>query len=84
MIIKDSTINLIVSDPTFSDKNNTDTVYTNVINDDYVNELKEVKFKVSTWDNKKPNYSAVAVRNQSSKYFLDKTYNISCYKGECE
>ena len=85
VFLKDFGIKAIVSDPTFSDKNNTDTVYTNVINDDYVNELKEVKFKVSTWDNKKPNYSAVAVKNiRGSKYFLDKTYNISCYKGECE
>jgi hypothetical protein len=49
-----------------------------------VTELEEIKFKICTWDNKKPNYSAVAYRSGSSFQYLDKTYNKACYSGEAD
>ena len=36
-----------------------DTCYTNVINDEAVSEMDEIKFKVCTSDNKSPSYSIV-------------------------
>lgn len=84
VFLKDFTIKAIISDPTFSDNSDTDTVYTNVIDNDFVSELKEIKFKICTWDNKQPNYSAVAYKSGSTLQFLDKTYNTACYSGEQE
>lgn len=84
VFLKDFEIKAVVSDPTFSENSNTDTVYTNIINDEFVTELKEIKFKIATWDNKKPNYSAVAYRSGDKFQFLDKTYNCSCQAGEAE
>jgi hypothetical protein len=84
VFLKDFEIKAIIADPTFSDVSNTDTVYTNVINDDFVTELEEIKFKISSWDNKKPNYSAVAYSTNNSYQFLDKTYNKACYSGEVD
>lgn len=59
-----------------------DTVYTNIINYDYVNELSDINFKICTWDNKKPNYSAVAYKENSKMFYLDKTINsaLSTYE----
>ena len=48
------------------------------------NELDEIKFKICTWDNKKPNYSAVAYKDGSTLKYLDKTYNIACKSGESD
>ena len=52
----------IIGDPSFSGVGDTDTIYTNTINEEFVTELKEIKFKIATWDNKKPNFSAVAYK----------------------
>ena len=82
VFLKDFQIKAIVGDPTYSNVNDTDTIYTNVINTGFVNELDEIKFKICTWDNKKPNYSAVAYKDGSSLKYLDKTYNIACKSGE--
>lgn len=84
VFLKDFEIKAIVGDPTFSESNNTDTVYTNIINEEFVTELKEIKFKISSWDNKKPNYSAVAYKEGSSFHYLDKTFNKACLSGEAE
>lgn len=67
----------ILSDDEFSD-----TVYTNIINDRFVAELDEIKFRICTWDNKKPNYSAVAYKLDDAYRYLDKTFNNACYDGE--
>lgn len=82
VFLKNFQIKAIVGDPTFSGVNDTDTVYTNLINNTFVNELDDVKFKICTWDNKKPNYSAVAYKNGGTFYYLDKTYNNACQAGE--
>lgn len=64
VFLKNFQIKAIVGDPTFSDANDTDTVYTNVINDAYCTELDEVKFKICTNDLKNPNFSCVAYQTQ--------------------
>ena len=76
VFLKDFKFKAIIGDPTFSKVNDSDTVYTNVINTDYVKELGDIKFKICTWDNKKPNYSSIAIKkNDGTMEYLDKTYN---------
>lgn len=75
VFLKNFKIKAVIGNPAFNDSNESDTVYTNVISDDYVKELKEIQFKICTWDNKKPNYSAVAYTDGTNIKFLDKTYN---------
>lgn len=82
VFLKDFDIKAIIGDPTFSDANDSDTVYTNIINDSFVAELKDIKFRICTWDNKKPNYSAVAYKLNGVYKYLDKTFNNACYDGE--
>lgn len=62
VFLKDFDIKAIIGDPSFSGVGDTDTIYTNTINEEFVTELKEIKFKIATWDNKKPNFSAVAYK----------------------
>lgn len=82
VFLKNFQIKAIVGDPTFSGDSETDTVYTNEIDNSFVSELDEIKFKICTWDNKKPNYNAVAYKSGNTFTYLDKTYNKSCYSGE--
>lgn len=83
VFLKDFNIKAIITDPTFSDAQDTDTKYVNVINKGYVNELSDISWKINTWDNKKPNYSAVAYKDDSNELnWLDKTYNQACNEGE--
>lgn len=82
VFLKDFQIKAIIGDPTFSGANDTDTVYTNTIDDSFVTELKDIKFKICTWDNKQPNYSAVAYKSGGTFAYLDKTFNKSCFEGE--
>lgn len=81
MFIKDFAMKAVIADPSFGD-NDSDTVYTNIINDKFVAELKDIKFRICTWDNKKPNYSAVAYKLNGAYKYLDKTFNNACYEGE--
>lgn len=76
VFLKDFKFKAIIGDPTFSKVNDSDTVYTNIINNSYIKELGDIKFKVCTWDNKKPNYSSVAFKKTDGQMqYLDKTYN---------
>lgn len=76
VFLKDFEIKAIIGDPTFSNKNDTDTEYSLNIDANYVKELEDISFKINTWDNKKPNYSCVAYKDKNGKFqFLDKTYN---------
>lgn len=75
VFLKDFKFKAIIGDPTFSKVNETDTVYTNVINDAFVTEFDEVNFKVCTYDEKKPNYSSVALKEGATMKYLDTTYN---------
>ena len=82
VFLKDFNIKAVIGDPTYSGVNKTDTEYSNIINSGYVNELKKIEFKICTWDNKAPNYSAVAYNNNGNLTYLDKTYCKACYDGE--
>lgn len=76
VFLKNFEIKAIISDPTFSDQNDTDTEYSIDIDTDYVKELSDISFKINTWDNKKPNYSCVAYKDSNGNLqFLDRTYN---------
>ena len=78
VFLKNFEIKAIIGDPTFSDKNDSDTEYSIDIDTDYVKELDAIKFKINTWDNKKPNYSCVAYKDSNGDFqFLDRTYNKS-------
>lgn len=75
VFLKDFDIEAFIGDPTFSDRNNTDTVYTNVIDNNHVQEFDDIEFKICTNDNKAPNYSSVAYMSGSNYYFLGDVYN---------
>lgn len=78
MVLKNFEIKAVIGDPTFSDANDSDTTYTNIINNDFVNDFDEVKFKICTWDNKKPNYNSLAYLGDDGQYyFVDKLYSLA-------
>ena len=53
-----------------------DTEYSNIINEDFVNEMDSEEFAICTWDNKECNYSAVCYSaNGTSFTYLDNVYN---------
>ena len=54
----------------------------NYIQNGSVQEMKGLEFKICTWDNKKPNYSAPAFLNGSTFGYVDKLYNRACQSGE--
>lgn len=56
------------------DYEDTDTEYSNVINEKYIEEFDD-DFKICTWDGKKPNYSAVGQINGANLLYLDTTEN---------
>lgn len=71
--IKDFGITLVTPSNEYVDNDNSDTEYSNVINDDYVKELDDVSFKICTWDNKQPNYSCVIYTDGDTSNYLDTT-----------
>lgn len=83
VFLKKFEMKAIVGDPTYSDVNETDTEYTNVINSGYTEEAEEIEFKVNTYDYKKPNYSSVAYSTDGSNFiYVDKLYNTALASGE--
>lgn len=75
VFLKDFNIKAIIGDPTYSDINKSDTIFTNIIDNNHVQELDEIKFKICTHDNKNPNYSAVGYKNGNTYAFLEQIYN---------
>ena len=67
----------IIGNPTYSENQNDDTIYQRVVNEGYTKELSEIKMKINTWDNKKPNYSSVAYKDGNNLKYLDTTKNIA-------
>ena len=89
MFLKDFKIKSVVTDPTYSKDSNTDTYYTNIIDESFVDELKEITFNISSYDGKKPSYNSVAKRaytdeNDDRQYYLyvDKVINMGLQNGE--
>lgn len=57
-------------------ENDTDTSYTNVIATGAVDKMSDIKFKICTYDNKKPSYSGVDYLDSDNKsVYLKYTYN---------
>ena len=70
-VIKDLKLEVVV-DVADADS---DTEYTNVINTNYASELDKIEFKINTYTDKKPNYSAVAYKKGDDYVYLDTVYN---------
>ena len=70
-----------IGNPENEDKDS-DTEYVNVIDNGSVSAMNKVEFKICTWDNKKPNYSAPAYLSGSTFTFVDKLFNRACQTGE--
>jgi hypothetical protein len=82
VFLKDFAIKPIIGDPTFSDANDTDTEYSNVIDNGSVDDLDDIELKICTYDNKTPSYSAVAHKEGDVYSFLDKVFCEAMYDGE--
>lgn len=68
----------IAKDTTVKDEDwETDTEYTNVINDGYIEEGDDIECKVNTWDSKAPTYSVVMYSNGSTNSYLDTVKNLA-------
>lgn len=70
----------LMGDPTYSDTNSSDTLYTNVLENNSVDDLGKIEFQIHTFDNKENSYGAVGLDGGSS--FVDKTYNKALYNEE--
>ena len=70
-VIKDLKLEVVV-DVADADS---DTEYTNVINTNYASELDKIEFKINTYTDKKPTYSAVAYKKEDDYVYLDTVYN---------
>lgn len=55
----------------------TDTEYTNVINEEYVEEADDIECKINTWDNKAPTYSVVLYDDGNNQSYLDRVKNLT-------
>ena len=76
VFLKDLKMEAVIGNPTYSDKLDDDTIYQRVVDESYTKELSEIKLKINTWDNKKPNYSSVAYKDGNNLKYLDTTKNI--------
>ena len=63
--LKDFSIQLAIAKDSNvkADEWETDTQYTNVINEDYVENGEDMECRINTWDNKAPTYSVVMYSN---------------------
>ena len=71
--LKNFGIELHISNRDLDADTDTDTEYSNIIDEDFVNEMDDVEFKVCSWDNKKANYSAVGEESGTNLLYLDQT-----------
>lgn len=75
VFLKDFDIKAIIGDPTYSDVNESDTIYTNVIDEHHVQDFDEIEFKICTHDNKNPNYSCTAYKDNVGYHFITNLTN---------
>ncbi|MBQ5864155.1 MAG: hypothetical protein IIW66_02025 [Bacteroidales bacterium] len=77
--LKDFSIQLaIAKDTNVKDVDwETDTEYSNIINDEYIEEADGVECKINTWDNKAPTYSVVMLTNGSTTSYLDEVKSLA-------
>lgn len=80
-VLSDLTMTAEISNGMLDDmENDTDTTYTNVIASGAVDKMSDIKFKICTFDNKKPSYSGVDYLDSSNnsvylKYTCNKALN---------
>lgn len=74
--LQDFDIKAVVASFDINQDKDSDTEYSNIIDEDYVNEMEDEEFKICTWDNKECNYSAVAYYNGQFS-FIDTLYKKS-------
>lgn len=78
VLLKNFSIKAVIGDPSYSNLNDSDTVYTNIIDEHHIQELDEIKCKICTNDGKKPNYSSVGYSPDGNTFeFLDRIYNAN-------
>lgn len=80
MALKNFKIEPVITNPNFDTKMDEDTVYTNIIDTRNAEEMDEITFSVTTWDNKKPNLSSVAyvdANNADVMRWVDTTYHTA-------
>lgn len=83
IMIKNLKIEAKISNGLLDDKeNNSDTVYTNVINNGSINAMGDIKFKVCTFDKKKPTYSSVDFLKNGTSVYVEKTFNKALNSSE--
>jgi hypothetical protein len=70
VILKNFAIKALIANPTYSDDKDTDTVYSNIVNENSISELSEISMKIHSWDNKNPCYSAVGVKSGDNYEYL--------------
>ena len=75
VFLQDFDIKAVIGDPSYSNLNESDTVYTNVIDNHHVQELDQIEFKICTNDNKNPNYSSVCWKDGSDYHFITNLTN---------
>lgn len=76
--LKDFSIQLAIAKDSNvkADEWETDTQYTNVINEDYVENGEDMECRINTWDNKAPTYSVVMYSNGLLQQYLDTVTNV--------
>lgn len=86
VFLKDFDIKAIVGDPTYSGVNDSDTKFEAILNqdDDSINEMDDVEFKICTNDGKAPNYSAVCYKDPYGNFqYVDKMWcGFGTFKSE--
>lgn len=84
VFLKDLKIQAYIDDGLANEEErNSDTSYTNVIENGSVKKMDTINFKVCTYDNKKPTYSAVDyLDNSGNSHYVKYTYNKILNKSE--
>lgn len=81
MAIRNLRMTPVIANPNGTDQD-ADTVYTNIIDIRNAAEMDEVSLTVCTWDNKTPNFSAVAYTDGDAMRYVDNTYNTALAAAE--
>lgn len=78
--IKNLKFKSITGDPTYSGVNESDTIYTNILDNNSIDELDTIKMKVHTFDSKDNSYGSVCLNGGSA--FVDTLYNKALHSKE--
>lgn len=83
VLIKNLAIKAQISNGLLNDEeNDSDTVYTNIMDNGSVKKMEDITFKICTYDGKKPTYSSVDYQSDKGSVYVDKTYNKALIEDE--